>query len=703
MSAVGVRDAVIMRNSPKNDMADPLWDVAILRDAMRELQKEVHDLHWELTAVTRGIQLERGITRVGFKLENIGCLRDRGTMAAHNFNATCDRINDNIEDIKRHIEIIRQLLPKLYPQNPIVQAPCIESLPEEVAAQFVSKSCPPLEDMRDVINESQVSEGFKDVGQGKRSEPMSLCCCKDANVCLGHRVNHVLDISFKLDNDFLESESSKSICGLDYSLFRHNVLFEDSLFTPNEPSGESDVDGMACLGSYILYANPLWCDNIPPRDGNLFLEDESTLKGRECVVLKRNSQSGEDDHDFLDYLGNPKYDCSCKNVFVNDSFAAHGDLYLCGDYSLEIKGGACLLEIPSTSSLCVPYVENTSVDGLEASEYMHKDTIAEVSLCDTFTYPLCAHNISTNDLEGMPNFDDDTLGESESGLDPCPWLLLPFDPGTILGYGMDLRSNTFQEGEDDMGEKTTNLKLVTTKFNLSVESLMLDSSLETLDAWEIEVTLVLTVTVFALKMESENPAPNSAADQLPEAESLPDGFVGDSSSTDPMAPNTPQPEQEKLADYKEENLVDPELNAYEDCDDSHANVKCLNMENSGGDPTQNISAIKETSLPESVENKKTPMAEHCDQGFQLECRITRVGFKLENVGCLGDRGPSCATILYAIPISTHILTLPLKLVHRNLCTKLVMDVIKTRMGEGLGEDICKRTDKDCSGRLENLN
>ena len=33
------------------DMADPVWDVAILRDAMRELQKEVHDLHWELAAV----------------------------------------------------------------------------------------------------------------------------------------------------------------------------------------------------------------------------------------------------------------------------------------------------------------------------------------------------------------------------------------------------------------------------------------------------------------------------------------------------------------------------------------------------------------------------------------------------------------------------------------------------------------------------
>ncbi|PHU31048.1 hypothetical protein BC332_03141 [Capsicum chinense] len=51
MSALEVRDAVMMRNSPKNDMVDPVWDVAILRDSMRQLQKEVHDLHWELAAV----------------------------------------------------------------------------------------------------------------------------------------------------------------------------------------------------------------------------------------------------------------------------------------------------------------------------------------------------------------------------------------------------------------------------------------------------------------------------------------------------------------------------------------------------------------------------------------------------------------------------------------------------------------------------
>lgn len=90
-------------------------------------------------------------------------------------------------------------------------------------------------------------------------------------------------------------------------------------------------------------------------------------------------------------------------------------------------------------------------------------------------------------------------------------------------------------------------------------------------------------------MESENPAPNPVADQLPEAESLPDGFVGDSSTTDPLPPKTPQPDQE-VTDYKEEKLIDPQLNAYDECDDtkcknSHANVgedhirvKCHNME-----------------------------------------------------------------------------------------------------------------------------
>ncbi|PHT79784.1 hypothetical protein T459_17836 [Capsicum annuum] len=57
----------------------------------------------------------------------------------------------------------------------------------------------------------------------------------------------------------------------------------------------------------------------------------------------------------------------------------------------------------------------TSVIRLETSEYMHKEIIVGVNTCDTFLYPLCAHDIFHKDIEGLPNFKDGTLGESESG------------------------------------------------------------------------------------------------------------------------------------------------------------------------------------------------------------------------------------------------------------------------------------------------
>ncbi|KAM3323000.1 hypothetical protein P3S67_004151 [Capsicum chacoense] len=43
-------------------MVDPVWDVAILREYMRQLQKEVHDLHWELAAVR--VRMLREIRRL---------------------------------------------------------------------------------------------------------------------------------------------------------------------------------------------------------------------------------------------------------------------------------------------------------------------------------------------------------------------------------------------------------------------------------------------------------------------------------------------------------------------------------------------------------------------------------------------------------------------------------------------------------------
>nr|GMC55822.1 alpha-taxilin isoform X1 [Ipomoea batatas] len=64
-------------------------------------------------------------------------------------------------------------------------------------------------------------------------------------------------------------------------------------------------------------------------------------------------------------------------------------------------------------------------------------------------------------------------------------------------------------------------------------------------------------------MESENVTPNPAVNQLPEADSLPDGFVVSSSAV-PLALKSPKLASEKapapeLADYKEDTLLEPEL------------------------------------------------------------------------------------------------------------------------------------------------
>ncbi|KAM3357830.1 hypothetical protein P3S68_020761 [Capsicum galapagoense] len=157
-------------------------------------------------------------------------------MAATNLDAMFNRINGDIEEMKWHVERLRQLLLKLIPQNPtfFVQTPCAESFPEE-----------------------EVS--FPDPYQGKEE----------------------IETSLVLDSELIESEalaSSKSVREIDHDLFRFNVLFEDDINTPNVPSGEND--GIACLGGYIRYVKPLWCDNIPPKDGNLFLEDRVLLWAR---------------------------------------------------------------------------------------------------------------------------------------------------------------------------------------------------------------------------------------------------------------------------------------------------------------------------------------------------------------------------------------------------------------------------------------
>ena len=271
----------------------------------------------------------------------------------------------------------------------------------------------------------------------------------------------MLETSLILDNDLLENGFACSISSswIDPSLFKYNILFEDDEFTPKEPSGENDVEGIACLESYSLYANPLWCKNIPPKDGNLFLGDESTLKGRECEVLERNDQLGDDNFDLLEFLRNPisdfslKIDCGCDPLYdTPPMFDDYKDeLLACKDLSnnsLDFSGGMCLLEGTSieregvhyleitSSTMCDLIVESTHGDDVETgSEYSHEDTLVELDLSDTILHSLFAFDDMYAIVESISCSLGEAYGEREYCLDPCLWLLFLFDPGAKYRNG----------------------------------------------------------------------------------------------------------------------------------------------------------------------------------------------------------------------------------------------------------------------------
>lgn len=98
---------------------------------------------------------------------------------------------------------------------------------------------------------------------------------------------------------------------------------------------------------------------------------------------------------------------------------------------------------------------------------------------------------------------------------------------------------------------------------------------------------------------------NRAADQLPEVDSLPDGFV--ESSAEPLAPSTPTPEQEKaVIDYKEEKLLEPELSPQLAVNDSPSSESVIEstekLRTFPVDLSENISTDAQKSV-EEMSNK----------------------------------------------------------------------------------------------------
>ncbi|KAF3669046.1 putative protein kinase G11A-like isoform X1 [Capsicum annuum] len=175
----------------------------------------------------------------------------------------------------------------------------------------------------------------------------------------------------------------------------------------------SHEDQTLVIGTQTL-VDPLDVEIDSPHENDLCPSNASTYN---LTKGKQNDQSGIDDIDYLECLENPSCDYLCEDDFDYGPLATRDSLYVCEDYSCE-RQGDMFLEIPSTSSLCISHVGHIPSGDFETSK-------------------------------GLLNFEDDTLGESESGQDLSPWLRLPFDPG------LDSRSNPFQEGENDTSQMAT--------------------------------------------------------------------------------------------------------------------------------------------------------------------------------------------------------------------------------------------------------
>ncbi|PHT72694.1 hypothetical protein T459_23479 [Capsicum annuum] len=301
------------------------------------------------------------------------------TMDHNNFNAICDNFNDHCENIKQALEKIRQLISTCRPPNQcnegMNQGKSFKKLPLMSAFKRSKLEC------CDVASSSQV-DVVVGLTKGELHES-SLC---DA-----------LDISRLQEDPILVVSKLALVDPIDDKI---DSSRKNDLCPPN--ASTCNMNKYPLPSNKSIYTLVYPCEN--QGESTLVCELPTTSEG------VQNGQSGEDDLDFLECLGNSNYDCTCTNGFDCDPFAVRGGLNLCADCFLRREGDICL-EIPSSSFLCVSHVEHTKGDKFETSEYLHKDTIVEVDLCDTFLYLLLVHNVTNDSIEGMPNFGDGTIGE----------------------------------------------------------------------------------------------------------------------------------------------------------------------------------------------------------------------------------------------------------------------------------------------------
>uniref|UniRef100_M1DT36 Uncharacterized protein n=1 Tax=Solanum tuberosum TaxID=4113 RepID=M1DT36_SOLTU len=182
--------------------------------------------------------------------EHIDYLPSVGNVLVENVDTLVDSIDDRIDSSSKI---------DLYPPSVDIYTfnasslLCIDCVDQPVCkcSSLVAGPC-------NVIKEPQVGGTSENIDHLIRSDSLSISIAEDPVACFAHR-NHVLENASKID-----------MC-----------LSEDDEITPSDVPSGVNLESNIVLDSYTCYSIPLWCEAFPSKDGNLFLEDESTLVGKE--------------------------------------------------------------------------------------------------------------------------------------------------------------------------------------------------------------------------------------------------------------------------------------------------------------------------------------------------------------------------------------------------------------------------------------
>ncbi|KAH0633572.1 hypothetical protein KY284_036358 [Solanum tuberosum] len=307
-----------------------------------------------------------------------------------------------------------------------------------------------------VIKEPQVSGANHNVDPLNRSDSMSISFAEDPIVCFVHR-DHVLEHTSKNDICPFEGELPcfDSSLVVDHPLLKYNVLFEDEGITPSDVPSGVKLESSVAFNNYTVYSNPLWCEAFPPKDGNLFLADESTLVGKECdeeesgvgfpitsssCHTHENTLEEVDLRDtFLYYLFT--YDeahvVEWSMMLENESASrAKGEVLgpsawisFPFDPDSELNCGTCVMMLGQDDKYHLDgFVDNFPYDGKLLRVY---NLIEEPTLCMGKVHP--CHGIELAIANANPH---------------AMRILFLFTLPMVL-RGMDSRTNPFQEGEND--------------------------------------------------------------------------------------------------------------------------------------------------------------------------------------------------------------------------------------------------------------